>query len=286
MRFLFLMTCLGLVFHAQAECHLENSRAFWKSYAIQELNFSIESLPIKSRDEAILNSVITQKYFDLNDGTNSLNRLNLISYIYSHASFHLGRIPRYRFWKRDDEYGTEDKKLIKGRSLRTLLRLNSTLASRNLMKYSRDLFLELTWSLYALRECGINYVRSIVQDQNLLQFYQANDPKLMMYSFIRYEQTYLQKTLYSNFYLRPMIKTGLIDEMRWIPFAGVEWPSFRKWCQDNHCGSTSYQLENRINFDQQSIGHEIDLLESYGLESRWNQSYILFVNNYFLNSRI
>lgn len=286
MKYIILFIYLGVVSQVYASCSLENGREFWKSFALRELNASINSLLIKSRDEAVLNSVITQKYYELNDGTNALNRLNLISYIYSHASFHLGRIPRYRFWKKGDKYGIEDMKLIKGKGLRRLLKLNSTLASRNLMKYSKDLFLQLTWSLYAFKECGIHYTRSIVDDENLREFYQENDLKLMMNAFIRYEQTYLQGTLYSNFYLRPMIKTGLIDEMRWIPFAGEEWQSFRHWCHEMHCGSSSYHLGNRIKFDQTSIGHEIDLLEQYGLADRWNESYILFFNNYFLSTRV
>ena len=289
----FLIACILFIFCAfgfidlvsantQNFCQNEYTEKEWKLIAKKNLAAKLESYQLDRKNESILNAMITESYSDLMDESESLNELNLIGYFYSHASFHLGRIARYRYWDRDDEVGNADKELITGRRLRGILKINSSFASKKLMYYSEQLYYHLSWSLIAMKLCGKNYVLERINNKDLKDFYESSRIEEKLKSFVRFEQTYLQKTLYRDRWVAPMVRLGTIDEMRWIPFANELSENFKQWCQRRGCRKTSFDLESRINFDTETLLREWNFLLNYGLENRLSQSPIFAVNNYFI----
>lgn len=286
---LMLFFALGLIDLAKAEnpsCDPEWQREDWIQYSRTELENKLSKWNEAPANDAVLNSYITKSYFELMDGAGQLNELNLIGYFYSHASFHLGRIARYRFWISGDLVGEKDKSLITGKALNRILRINSSFAAKKLMKYSEDLYHYLSWSLYALKYCGRSYTLSKIEDPNLKAFYQSNLWERKLASFIRYEQSYLQDTLYRDIWVAPMVQRGFIDEMRWIPFPTDldRQISFKTWCQQMDCQKSSYNLELRIQFDLEALKTELQVLREKGLGYQINRSYIYETNDYFLST--
>ena len=281
-----IFSALGLIDMVRAEtgyrCDSSFSEREWKEYSRQQLFKKLQDRHLDLNNESLLNAMITESYFDLMDGTDELNELNLIGYFYSHASFHLGRIARYRFWPRGDEIGISDKGLITGRSLRRILRINSSFASKKLMQYSESLYYHLSWPLTAVKKCGLESTLPLIEDQNLKDFFVGETMEDKFRSFVTYEQSYLQKTLYSDGWIAPMVKIGTIDEMRWIPFADEQPENYRQWCKRTNCGKTSFDLNVRIKFDTKTLLNEWRLLKQSGLSYRLRSSSAFKVNDHYL----
>ncbi|MBD64658.1 MAG: hypothetical protein CME62_05600 [Halobacteriovoraceae bacterium] len=287
MNFLFLILSISFlstaVFSADSKlCIPEHqNKEFWINQAIIKLEDKLQTHNLVPNPHNT-NYTITELYSELRDETHELNNHNLISYIYTHASFHLGRITRYPYWPKKNQLAKQDKALIFGKSLNLLLKVQAKKIAENLMLYSEDLFYQLYWPLLGEKNCGAKFMLSFIQDDHLKLFFTSEDPKEKMKNFITFEQTYLQETMYESSLIKPIVKLGTIDKMRWIPFAGKIWPNFHSWCESVRCRNTSYDLNDRISYDFFSISSEIDHILKEGLEQRWKLSQALFVNNAFL----
>tara|TARA_B100001971_G_scaffold84647_1_gene78234 strand:+ start:346375 stop:347220 length:846 start_codon:yes stop_codon:yes gene_type:complete len=234
---------------------------------------------------SVKNALITKEYAKLMNSDNP--KIQLIGYFYSEASFHLGRITRFKQWPSGSEYAEDDQKFITGIRLRTLLRISPDLIAAKLMAYSESLFYELYWSLIARDLCGRDYVLNIINNEHLATFHTESDSFRATQAFLRYEQTYLQNTLYQDLWVKPMMKLGTVDSMRWISFPGlIGRINFKSWCQKTGCGSTSYHLENRINFDLYILSREIEVIEKVGFDKRVDQSQSLFINEAYLSAKL
>lgn len=278
---LLLFFSLGIIDMVKADCDPSWRNLEWKNYVRDQLNSKLLNTGL-SRNEAVLNALITQSYANLITNDNELNELNLIGYFYSHASFHLGRIARYRYWPKSDQRGIEDKKQITGRTLRRILSINSSFASKKLMHYSENLYYHLAWSLVAYKKCGLKYTLARVQDENLYKFYQSSSWATKLEAFVTYEQSFLQGNLYRDSWVAPLVKARVIDEMRWIPFPGERGQNFKQWCELSKCRKSSYNLALRIQFDTETLLAEREKIENQGFFYRYNSSSVLERNQYFI----
>ncbi|MAZ48649.1 MAG: hypothetical protein CME65_08795 [Halobacteriovoraceae bacterium] len=279
---LLLFFSLGIIDMVKADCDPTWTKIEWKNYIRNQLDSKVSNSGLKN-NEAVLNALITESYANLISEENELNELNLIGYFYSHASFHLGRIARYRFWPKGDQRGVEDKNQITGRALRRILSINSSFASKKLMHYSEKLYYHLTWSLVAYKECGLEYTLARVRDENLYEFYQSSFWPIKLEAFVTYEQSFLQENLYQDNWVAPLVKLGVIDEMRWIPFPGERGQNFKQWCELSKCRKSSFDLALRIKFDTETLLKEVERIEDQGFFYRYNSSSVLENNRYFIS---
>lgn len=227
------------------------------------------------------NALITNEYASLM--YSQYRKTRLVGYFYSEASFHLGRITRYNEWPLFNDRRFPDRKKINGIALNTLLNTTPGFMSSKLMYYSEKLFYELYWSFHAYQCCGHDYTLSLIQDENLRAFYEEDDPDVAFKYFLTYEQTYLQNTLYRDVLIRPSIKAGIVDKMRWISFPGLDGSmNFEYWCRERNCGTSSFDLENRIRFDLYVLQNELNIIQSMGFIQRLEMSNSLEINAEFL----
>lgn len=235
-----------------------------------------------SKSPAITNAIITKEYAQLMKSNE--RRIRIIGYFYSEASFHLGRITRYKQWPQESERRNEDHSKIRGRRLKVLLNISPNLISSKLMHYSEQLFYELFWSLLAYDICGELYTLNLIKNENLKKFYLEKDPNIAFKYFLSFEQTYLQNTLYRDLWVRPIMKAGVVDKMRWISFPNLDGSlNFKSWCKENKCRTSSFNLNNRILFDLYTLQIELNKINSDGLNNRIQLSNSLEINQEFLD---
>lgn len=265
-----------------------NLRAFNCSYSdksewIESLEFQIQQEKAKYKiSPAVLNAIITQKYASLMQSDNE--RTRLVGYFYHEASFHLGRITRFNKWPFDHPLREQDRSFIKGKRLKLLLNVSPHMISSKLMHYSEKLFYELFWSFHALELCGKSYVISLINDENLKLFHSGPDPKIAFKYFLTYEQTYLQNTLYRDIFVRPIMKAGVVDQMRWISFPDIDGSlNFQSWCSKVNCNTSSFNLKNRILFDLTVLQNELNQIIELGFNERTQKSESLSINQEFLS---
>lgn len=221
-----------------------------------------------------------------------------MGHIYANASHHLGRIVRYRYWDNietnaeNEHIVLQDRALVTDGLLGRTVETFPTLVAHRLMQHSLDLYETLSWVLGATLLCGPQYSLDLIEDykcdfwgrcdilpglrglglqlqafehlKNSLQLIQERRllavQQLQEFSaaFVRFEQFYLQHTMYNQPDIGTSASLGLLDSMRFIPFNGVKSLSFRQWCRaDQSCQGSSINLEQRIRFDQKVISDEI-----------------------------
>ena len=207
--------------------------------------------------EVIQNSYVSLSYLELSRAS-SHGPSKFMGYVYANASHHLGRLVRFTKWPDNHPLKKEDQKLVKGLALRLAAgTVNHELAQR-LMGHSLRLYKELAWSLAAASLCGADYALGIVADANLADAYSSLETQDFVRPFVTYEQTFLQETMYSDFLIGSSARAKMLDEMRFISFNGEEQTAFAKWCSQNNCKTSSFDLKNRIEFDVWSILDELE----------------------------
>ena len=256
------------------------SRNFW----YQQISSHFESLLDKRyRNTALdyqsmaINQLITESYREFYTSSND-PFIKKMGHVYAHASHHLGRLMRYHPWKEVladyPEYQSiyeHEKSLIKGHRLNISLNLFPRFLPNRLINFSYDLFKELSWNLLAGEVCGREHIAKIRPQNSVLNnAYNAEQFESFLKHYIRFEQTYLQQSMYSKFDIRSVARAGVLDKIRFIPFANREQVSYLEWCQEKKCQSSSYHLENRINYDIWAINREIT---KFGLD-RYPDSFI------------
>jgi hypothetical protein len=228
------------------------SETYWRKLISDKISGIVQG-----EDEVIQNSYVSLSYLEL-FRLSSHDPSKFMGYVYANASDHLGRLVRFTKWPENHPGRDADRKLVKGFALRMAAGTVNHELSKRLMNHSLKLYQELAWSLAAASVCGSDYALRIVQDENLRKAFQAIDPKDFIRPFVTYEQTYLQKTMYSDFLIGSSARAKVLDEMRFISWNGEEHTAFGKWCKDSSCGTTSFDLQNRIEFDVWSIEAEFD----------------------------
>ena len=296
--------CATYVLPDLSSISCESSRtkqvSFWFDLMANRIDGLIQASNVQGTDKDILkNQLVSLSYLELFK-TSQNDSTTLMSYVYSNASHHLGRLVRYHFWENypTEELGEIDRSLISGELLGAAVRNFPKFLSQRLMSHSLDLYKVLSWSLVARSHCGPGYVNDLLKDTGnhhfpgLMPFrynqlirllksaHQEATPAAFMKKFVAYEQTYLQYTMYSLPDIRVPTAIGVLDKMRFIPFNGEKQKSFYEWCNEKNCGSTSLDLKNRVYFDRDAITPEIALMS----ESRIRNSGILEVTHFILNS--
>lgn len=246
----------------------QQSKTFKESYwrdvvkinLLQQQTLSGEALLPK---EILLNNAITSSYLNFFIKAQSTHS-EMMGYIYAHASHHLGRLIRLRHWNQlsrnsraYQEIGVIDKNFIKGERLLFFSQLFPQTLSKLLMHYSYQLYIEIAWPLIASDQCSNERVISISRNENLIRAFQSSDLIEFMEYYILYEQEFLQKTLYANPLMAQIAKAGILDKMRFIPFDDQLNLSFSEWCQQRSCQHTSFDLDLRVQFDQEVITNHL-----------------------------
>lgn len=211
---------------------------------------------INKRDEVVQNSFVSLSYLEF-FRISPKTPAGFMGYVYANASHHLGRLIRYTKWPKNHPLKDVDRDLIKGKALRIATAGANHQLSERLMFHSLKLYKELSWSLAAAILCGQDYPLKFVKNASLKEAYSAQTINEFVKTFISYEQTFLQTTLYQDLFAGAAAKLGVLDEMRFISFNGEEKTSFKKWCETAKCTSTSYDLKNRITFDILAVADEI-----------------------------
>lgn len=227
---------------------------FWRKLMSDAINMHVQDA-----SPVVQNSFVTLSYFELFKLHSRFHRSSFMGYVYANASHHLGRLVRFSLWPKDHPFREDDRKLVQGFALRLIAQSASHELSRRLMLHSLALYKELSWSLASANLCGKNYVLGMISDPDLLDAFQSSSDEDFIRSFVTYEQSYLQKTMYTDFLIKSSAKAGILDGMRFISFNGTEWPSFHQWCEETNCQTSSFDLRNRIEYDSLSILQELDL---------------------------
>lgn len=242
-------------------CH--DPQAQTTSYWYQKTAKKIDEAILDSRSEGLSlqvmrNTLVTQSYLQFFQSQNQ--NVRLMGYVYAQASHHLGRLVRYKFWDHvadSQDWKKLDHALIQGRALeRTVATFPQILATR-LMDFSLDLYKTLATQLSILENCGSIFAAKLTNDGHLKLAFAAHTPSDFMRHFVAFEQRYLQKTMYSQLDIMTATKSGMLDPMRFIPFNGERNISFADWREHEGFKATSYDLTQRIRFDQMVIDLEI-----------------------------
>ncbi len=224
--------------------------------------------------------------------------VGVMGHVYSNASHHLGRLVRFRYWDQlsstpsRNTIKLSDRSLVSGGLLGRAVETMPELLSHRLMKHSLDLYETLSWVLGSVMLCGPQYTIELVEEyqcgfwgncdilpglrglgaqleaiehlKNALKIIQKKrflrSAQLQEWAnaFVRFEQFYLQHTMYNQIDVGTSASLGLLDEMRFIPFEGIKSQSFKSWCAAHStCQGSSKNLEQRILFDQSVISQEI-----------------------------
>lgn len=227
---------------------------FWKGL----MSNRIEQLT-NGKSETAKNSFITNSYQELYKRTAHMNGVKFMSYIYTNASNHLGRLVRFNAWPAGHALESWDNSFVEGTTLRNLARATNFMLAPKLMHHSLNLYKELSWSLGAASMCGMNYTKSMVQDRYLVNAYSSTDITGFVRSFVAFEQSFLQREMYAELMIKLPTKANVLDQMRYMPFNGQKHTSFAQWCENTNCGTSSYDLENRVRFDVWAILTELYL---------------------------
>ena len=231
----------------------QNER-FWKGL----MSNRIEQLT-NGKSETAKNSFITNSYQELFKKTDKMNGPKFMSYIYTNASNHLGRLVRFNEWPSGHVLESWDNSFVEGTTLRNLARTTNFMLAPKLMHHSLNLYKELSWSLGAASMCGLNYTKSIVQDRYLVNAFNSTDITGFVKSYVAFEQSFLQREMYVEFMIKIPTKSYVLDQMRYMPFNGQKHTNFAQWCENTNCSTSSYDLENRIRFDVWAILTELYL---------------------------
>jgi hypothetical protein len=250
------------------------SEAYWRKLVDQKITSLIQDGP-----QTVQNSFVSLSYLELFRHS-SHEGAGFMSYVYANASHHLGRLVRYVKWPENHPLRKDDQKLVKGLALRVAAGTVNQELSKRLMLHSLSLYKELAWSLASASLCGANYTLGIVSDENLRNAFSSVSAADFIRPFVAYEQTFLQKTMYSDFLIGNSARSKMLDEMRFISFNGEEHTAFAKWCEDSNCKTSSFDLKNRIEFDVWSIEDEFDF--GRGSEERIKKAKIEEVAAIFL----
>lgn len=202
------------------------------------------------------NVAVTLSYLELFHLSKDQNAA-FMGYVYANASHHLGRLVRFTAWPLNHPLRALDQSLVRGPILRLLTRGANHDLSKRLMAYSLALYKELSWGLGALSLCGKEYTLRMVSDRHLRRALQSVSLEDFMSHFVTYEQSYLQRTMYQDLLISTAARSKVLDEMRFISFNGEEHESFAHWCKRKDCGTSSFDLRNRIHFDVTSIVEEL-----------------------------
>lgn len=230
---------------------------FWRKLMSDAIDLHVEdSTPV------VQNSFVTLSYFELFQLPSNYQESSFMGYVYANGSHHLGRLVRFSRWPKDHPFRKNDQMLVQGFALKLIAQGASHELSRRLMLHSLGLYKELSWSLASAHVCGKDYTLKIISDSDLLDAFNSDSTENFVRSFVTYEQSYLQRTMYSDFIIGSATRAGVLDEMRFISFNGEKQVSFSDWCRDTLCKTTSFDLSNRINFDISSILQELSLTRS------------------------
>lgn len=253
---------LPAIFYAEPEekeafC---SRREFQNELYWRELtDHKISRLTAQSSDVA-KNSYVTLSYLELFKVPGKYAPTAFMGYVYANASHHLGRLVRFKKWPDGHLLQDNDRKLVKGPALRAAAEMTSHELSKRLMLHSLRLYKELSWSLASASLCGSEYTREMISDENLRAAFESDTIEDFILPFVTYEQTYLQKTMYSDWVIGNAARARILDEMRFISFNGEEHPDFKSWCKLTNCETSSYDLKNRITFDTTSIKNELNFI--------------------------
>lgn len=260
--------------------------------------------------DVLKNQLVTLSYLELS--RRSQGQESSMTYVYANASHHLGRLVRYHFWERfpDESVGIKDKSLISGEILGTTVRNVPRYLAKNLMHHSVFLYKTLSWSLAASVICGRDSVVRMLKNTKILDHKNIfpNLPRLkqkelmkrlkkayaeitseeFISSFVAFEQTYLQYTMYASPEIRLTSSLGILDKMRFIPFNGERNLSYYDWCKERSCRKTSLNLEHRILFDQTVILKEIGIIKSdqQVMNDRIKRTSLIEVSDFILDHLI
>jgi hypothetical protein len=229
-----------------------HSEAYWRKLVDKKITSLIQDGP-----QTVQNSFVSLSYLELFRHS-SHEGPGFMSYVYANASHHLGRLVRFVKWPENHPLRKDDQKLVKGLALRVAAGTVNQELSKRLMIHSLSLYKELAWSLASASLCGPHYTLGIVSDDNLRDAFSSVSVTDFIRPFVTYEQTYLQKTMYSDFLIGSSARAKMLDEMRFISFNGEEHPAFAKWCEQSNCKTSSFDLKNRIEFDVWSIESEFE----------------------------
>lgn len=210
------------------------------------------------------NLLVTEAYLAFFKAAKNSN-VRLMGYVYAQASHHLGRLVRYKYWNQiadSNEWKQLDHSLIQGRALeRTVATFPQLLATR-LMDFSLDLYKTLATQLTILETCGPTFAAKITDNPQLRSAYLSRSNSDFMRHFVAFEQSYLQKTMYAQLDIMTATKSGMLDPMRFIPFNGERTISFAEWKEHEGHKGTSFDLTQRIRFDQMVINFELSETEN------------------------
>lgn len=230
---------------------------FWRKLMSDAIDFHVEG-----ESPVVQNSFATLSYFELFKLPSKFPSSTFMGYVYANGSHHLGRLVRFSKWPKDHPFRETDQRLVQGFALRLIAQSASHELSRRLMHYSLALYKELSWSLASAHLCGRNYTLRFVSNPDLIDAFNSSSLEEFVSSFVTYEQSYLQKTMYADFIIRSATKAGVLDDMRFLSFNGEKQISFRDWCREQSCKTTSFDATNRISFDIFSILMELEITKS------------------------
>jgi hypothetical protein len=76
----------------------------------------------------------------------------------------------------------------------------------------------------------------------------------------------------------------MLDEMRYISFNGELHPAFHDWCSERKCNTSSFDLQNRIQYDVFAVKEELKTLSTTkeSLPSRAKNARIVSTAEVFL----
>ncbi|GEM_PF-2369669 len=289
-----------------------NSADFWFTIMSSHIDKLLNQTELNDFDHDVLkNQLVTQSYLELS--LRSHGQENSMTYVYANASHHLGRLVRYHYWERypKEAIGQEDRSYISGEILGTVVRTVPRLLAKTLMNHSLFLYKTLSWSLGASVICGQDAVDQMLQTttskkvldeifphfpsrkqkelmKRLRKAFTATTPEQFISSFVAFEQTYLQYTMYASPEVSLPSSLGLLDKMRFIPFNGERSLSYYDWCKARKCRQTSFNLEHRILFDQTVILKEINLTKNDHriMDERIQKTHLNEVSDFILNNLI
>lgn len=238
---------------------------YWYNKTSQSIDEAIAETRTQDLSLQVMrNLLVTRAYLEFFK-TASNSNVRLMGYVYAHASHHLGRLVRYKYWSQiaeSHEWKKLDYSLIQGRALeRTVATFPQLLATR-LMDFSLDLYKTLATQLTILETCGPTFAARITDNSQLTLAFGSNSPAEFMRHFVAFEQSYLQKTMYAQLDIMTATKSGMLDPMRFIPFNGERTISFAEWREHEGLKGTSFDLTQRIRFDQMVIHFELNETEN------------------------
>jgi hypothetical protein len=242
-------------------CHetAAQKTSFWYQRTAQKIDEAIlDSRTDGLKLQVTRNMLVTQSYLHFFQSQN--HHVSFMGYVYAHASHHLGRLVRYKFWEQvadSSDWKKLDYSLIQGRSLERTVATFPKLLSTRLMDFSLDLYKTLATQLSILDSCGAAFAFRLTEDPHLKLAYTSHSLSDFMRHFVAYEQSYLQKTMYAQLDIMTATKSGMLDPMRFIPFNGERTISFAEWKEHEGLKGTSFDLTQRIRFDQMVINFEL-----------------------------